>query len=82
MKFRYQATGSDLIPNKSFWTALPILVKVSNILPYLYAARLVMLYTTISFLHRMAVCSLLVLATTEDESIQRCSSLAFGIYEC
>ena len=30
MKVRYQATGSELIPNKTFWMALPVLVKVSN----------------------------------------------------
>ena len=30
MKVRYQATGSELIPNKTFWMALPILVKVSR----------------------------------------------------
>ena len=28
MKVRYQATGSDIIPNKSFWMSLPLLVKV------------------------------------------------------
>ena len=30
MKVRYQATGSDLIPNKGFWESLPLLVKVST----------------------------------------------------
>ena len=29
MKVRYDATGSDLVPNKDFWTSLPFLVKVS-----------------------------------------------------
>jgi hypothetical protein len=28
MKYHYKATGSDVIPNKNFWTALPLLVKV------------------------------------------------------
>ena len=28
MKYHYKATGSDIIPNKKFWTALPLLVKV------------------------------------------------------
>lgn len=30
MKFKYQATGSDIIPNKLFWMSLPYLVKVSR----------------------------------------------------
>lgn len=28
MKVKFQATGSDIIPNKSFWFGLPLLVKV------------------------------------------------------
>ena len=30
MKFKYHATGSDIIPNKLFWMSLPSLVNVSN----------------------------------------------------
>ena len=40
MKVRYDATGSDLIPNKSFWAALPFLVKVSGTL-YYYRMRFI-----------------------------------------
>ena len=29
MKCHYQATGSDIIPNKTFWITLPFLVKVN-----------------------------------------------------
>ena len=28
MKYRYNATGTDIIPNKSFWVMLPGLIKV------------------------------------------------------
>ena len=28
MRVRYQATGTDLIPNKNFWMSLPFLIKV------------------------------------------------------
>ncbi len=28
MKYRYNATGSDIIPNKAFWIMLPGLIKV------------------------------------------------------
>ena len=28
MKVKFQATGSDIIPNKMFWIALPGLIKV------------------------------------------------------
>lgn len=31
MKYHFKATGSDVIPNKKFWTALPILVKVDSV---------------------------------------------------
>ena len=27
MKFRYEATGSDIIPNKGLWIQLPLLIK-------------------------------------------------------
>ena len=30
MKYRYGASGSDIVPNKSFWVMLPFLVKVSD----------------------------------------------------
>ena len=30
MKFHYQATGTDIIPNKSLWTQFPFLIKVYN----------------------------------------------------
>lgn len=28
MKFHYKATGTDIVPNKKFWFALPLLLKV------------------------------------------------------
>ena len=28
MKFHYQATGSDIVPNKAFWVQFPFLIKV------------------------------------------------------
>lgn len=28
LKVRFQKTGSDMIPNKGFWFALPVLIKV------------------------------------------------------
>ena len=31
MKYRYQATGTDIIPNKGFWGQLPFLIKVTLI---------------------------------------------------
>ena len=31
MKLHYKATGTDIIPNKTFWFALPLLLKVSVI---------------------------------------------------
>ena len=31
MRVKYEKTGSDIIPNKTFWTTLPFLVKVKNI---------------------------------------------------
>ena len=30
MRVKYEKTGSDIIPNKGFWMALPSLVKVNN----------------------------------------------------
>ena len=35
MRVKYEKTGTDIIPNKAFWTSLPSLVKVktSCILP-------------------------------------------------
>ena len=30
MKFRYNAAGTDIIPNKIFWMELPLLIKVSK----------------------------------------------------
>ena len=32
MKYRYNATGTDIIPNKKFWIMLPGLIKVYYIL--------------------------------------------------
>lgn len=29
LKVKYQRAGSEIIPNKGFWFALPILIKVS-----------------------------------------------------
>jgi len=37
MKFKFQATGTDIIPNKGFWFVLPFLVKVYNYDNYTYA---------------------------------------------
>ena len=31
MRVKYEKSGSDIIPNKTFWTTLPFLVKVKNI---------------------------------------------------
>ena len=28
MKYRFNATGVDVIPNRKFWTSLPFLIKV------------------------------------------------------
>ena len=30
MKFHYQATGTDIIPNKGLWSQFPFLIKVNN----------------------------------------------------
>jgi len=32
MRVKFEKTGSDIIPNKTFWTSLPFLVKVNIIL--------------------------------------------------
>ena len=34
MKFRYQATGTDIIPNKEFWLSFPLLIKVAAYTSY------------------------------------------------
>ena len=31
MKFHYESTGTDIIPNRAFWVQLPFLVKVMTI---------------------------------------------------
>ena len=31
MKFHYQATGTDIIPNKNLWIQFPLLVKVKKV---------------------------------------------------
>ena len=31
MKFHYQSTGTDIIPNKALWVSLPFLIKVITI---------------------------------------------------
>lgn len=30
MKYHYNATGTDIIPNKAFWTKFPLLIKVKH----------------------------------------------------
>ncbi len=32
MKFHYQSTGTDIIPNKELWLQLPFLVKVMTVI--------------------------------------------------
>ena len=31
MKFYYKASGSDIIPNKSFWLQFPLLIRVPKL---------------------------------------------------
>lgn len=68
MKYRYGATGSDIVPNKSFWVMLPFLVKVSEphtlcvdispIHEYTYGTRNCFIYqTTFILIGWMSVCS-------------------------
>ena len=33
MRTKYQATGTDMIPNKNFWFNIPFLIKVKLLLP-------------------------------------------------
>ena len=30
MKFQFQASGTDVVPNKTFWIQLPLLIKVKQ----------------------------------------------------
>lgn len=30
MKYRYNAAGTDVIPNKTFWMKFPVLIKVKH----------------------------------------------------
>ena len=38
MRVKYEKTGSDIIPNKGFWVALPFLVKVKL---YIYVPHII-----------------------------------------
>ena len=31
MRVKYEATGTDIIPNKNFWFNIPFLIKVKNV---------------------------------------------------
>ena len=49
MKVKYEKTGTDIIPNKQFWLALPFLIKVGD---------LCYLYFTFYIMYRMVSCLL------------------------
>jgi len=39
MRVKFEKTGSDIIPNKTFWTSLPFLVKVKHCVMMLQTIR-------------------------------------------
>ena len=45
MRVKYDKTGSDIIPNKTFWMSLPFLVKVNN---YYTTVQLIMIIVFLS----------------------------------
>ena len=47
MKFHFQASGSDVVPNKSFWIQLPLLVKVQQVVTSSQGQILIYLCTEI-----------------------------------
>ena len=54
MKFHYKATGTDIVPNKKFWFALPLLLKVS----VMFFLSIVMMCLLLSKCTLVAICTM------------------------
>ena len=77
MKFHYNASGSDIIPNKKFWIQLPLLVKVAECT----RLTIIMLYNCVTGWLYFHICSWLFLYPGEGETFTRLSkNLTTGVH--